>query len=197
MNRWQDIYNTEEYVYGVHPNEFLVEHHEIFKDCKKVATFAEGEGRNAVFLSTKGSMLTNFDYAQYGLNKTKKLASINHVHVAERLVDLTKDDIPVEAFDGAVMIFGHFSKENQKKVFDKVVNAVKPGGPILMELYSEEQLKYKSGGPKNKNMLYNPKDLQDWCKPFKINHFYAGEVERYEGTLHTGLSNVVQLIITK
>lgn len=197
MNIWQQIYNTEEYVYGIQPNEFLMQHSEIFKGCKKIATFAEGEGRNAVFLSTKGSMLTNFDYAQSGLTKAKKLASINHVHVAERLVDLTVEETPIAEFDGAVMIFGQFDKKYQKIVFDKVINSVKKGSQILMELYSEEQLNYSSGGPKNKAMLYSPQDIEKWCEPFEVNHFYVGEVERHEGSLHNGTSHVIQLIIKK
>ncbi|MBQ0138252.1 MAG: class I SAM-dependent methyltransferase [Kurthia sp.] len=197
MNIWQEIYSADEYVYGVQPNEFLLEHYELFKGSKKLATFAEGEGRNAVFLSTKGYMLTNFDYAQHGLDKSRKLASINHVHVASRLVDLTKDDTPVNEFDGAVMIFGHFPKKYQKLVFDKIIASVKAGGYILMELYSEEQVNYASGGPKDRDMLFNSNDIQKWCSPFKMVHFSVGEVERHEGIRHNGKSHVIQFIIKK
>lgn len=197
MNIWQEIYSANDYVYGVQPNDFLFQHYEIFKGSKKLATFAEGEGRNAVFLSTKGYMLTNFDYAQRGLDKSRSLASINHVHVANRLVDLTVDHTPVNEFDGAVMIFGHFQKKDQKLVFDKIINSVKTGGYILMELYSDEQVNYMSNMNEEQDMLFNPSDIQEWCKPFEMIHFSVGEVERYEGVRHNGKVHVIQFIIKK
>lgn len=197
MNNWQQRFDTKTFVYGMEPNEFVKQNYETFKGSKKIGAFAEGEGRNAVFLSTKGYMLTAFDFAQSGLDKTRKFASESHVHVATRLVDLITDEVPVNEFNGAVMIFGHFHKEYQKMVFDKVIQSVKTGGKIMMEMYSEEQINYKTGGPLNINMLYNEKEVFNWCSDYKIEHFYAGEVERYEGELHKGLSHVIQLIIEK
>jgi len=197
MNKWQERFDTVEYMYGIEPNEFVKQHHAVFKGSKKLGAFAEGEGRNAVFLSTKGYMLTAFDYAQSGLDKARKLAAENHVHVATRLVDLLQDETPVEEFNGAVMIFGHFPKEHQKPVFDRVVNSVVKGGRIMMEVYSEEQLSYKTGGPQSLDMLYNAQDVLNWCNDYKIEHFYTGEVERNEGALHTGKAHVIQFIIQK
>lgn len=197
MNMWQDRFDTEGYVYGIEPNEFVKQYYKVFKGSKKIGAFAEGEGRNAVFLSMRGFMLTAFDFAQSGLSKTKKLASENHVHVATRLTDLIHDETPIEEFNGAVMIFGHFPKKYQKLIFDKVVKSVTPGGMIMMELYSEEQLHYQTGGPKDIDLLYNPQDVLEWCSDYKIKHFYVGEVVRNEGTLHTGLAHVIQFIIQK
>lgn len=197
MNKWQQRYDTDEYIYGRTANEFILQNHSVFKGAKRLGTFAEGEGRNAVFLSEKGYMLTAFDIAQNALDKAKKLASENHVHVAERLVDLKRDETPVEEFDGAVMIFGQFEKEYQHKIFEKIVASVKKEGRIMMELYSESQLDYNTGGPKDLNLLYNPQEVLRWCEDYKIEYFFVGEVERYEGKLHNGLSHVIQLIIQK
>lgn len=197
MNEWQQRFDTDEYVYGVEANEFVVQQHQLFKGSKKIAAFADGEGRNAVFLSTKGFMLTNFDYAQNGLDKARSLASKNHVHVAARLVDLTTEETPKEEFDGAIMIFGHFLKEHQKIVFDKVMDSVKVGSYVMMELYSEEQLNYQSGGPKNIEYLYNVDTVRSWCEEYTIETFNSGEVERHEGTGHTGQSHVIQFVIRK
>lgn len=197
MNTWQERFETETYLYGIAPNEFIKQNYNLFKGCKKIGAFAEGEGRNAVFLSSRGFMLTSFDFAQSGLNKTKKLASENNVHVATRLTDLITDDTPIEEFDGAIMVFGHFHKKDQLAVFLKVMNSVKKGSRVMMEMYSENQLEYGTGGPGNKDMLYNPQQVLGWCSAYKIEHFYVGEALRQEGELHTGMAHIIQFIIVK
>ncbi|WP_102693493.1 class I SAM-dependent methyltransferase [Rummeliibacillus pycnus] len=196
-NSWNERFNTEEYMYGEKPNAFIEKFSSQLGGLKNVAAFAEGEGRNAVFLATLGHEVTAFDYAESGLRKTKQLAKKNHVEVNTVQVDLLEGDIPAEQFDGAIMVFGHFPKEKQSLVFNKIVNSVKPGGKIMMEVYSEDQLDYQTGGPKNLEMLYKPQDLLDWCEGRKILHFFVGEQTRHEGKLHKGLAHVIQLIVEK
>ncbi|MFH7572373.1 hypothetical protein, partial [Pseudomonas syringae group genomosp. 7] len=67
--------------------------------------------------------------------------------------------IPTQQFDAAIMVIVHFPKEKQSMVFGKIVIAVSPGGKIMMELYSEDQLEYQTGGPNELEMLYKPQDL--------------------------------------
>ena len=105
--------------------------------------------------------------------------------------------MPVEAFDAAIMVFGHFQHEHQQNVFERILRSVKPGGIIMMELYSTYQLPYASGGPNHIDFLYDPSEILTWCKSHKIIHFFTGEQVRYEGVLHTGLAHTIQLIIQK
>lgn len=197
MNTWHKRFDTEQYMYGEAPNEFIRTHAQLIKDHHKVAAFAEGEGRNAVFLATLGHDVTTFDYAQSGLDKTQRLATKQQVTVNTVLADLLTDDIPVEQFDAAIMVFGHFYAEDQWLVLKKIVNAVKPGGRIMMELYSTAQITYGTGGPRDITWLYDAKQLLEWCSNYKVLHFFTGEVERHEGELHTGLAHTVQVIIEK
>ena len=196
-NLWNERFNTTEYIYGEEPNAFIKEYTFQLENLKKVAAFAEGEGRNAIFLAKSGHDVTTFDYAESGLNKTVQLAEKNNVKVKTVQVDLLEGSVPNEQFDAAIMVFGHFRKEDQRNVFEKILKSVKPGGKIMMELYSESQLDYQTGGPKKLEMLYKPQDILDWCENYKIVHFFVGEQSRQEGTLHTGLAHVIQLIIEK
>ncbi|WP_299511622.1 class I SAM-dependent methyltransferase [uncultured Rummeliibacillus sp.] len=196
-NLWNERFNTTEYIYGEEPNAFIKEYTFQLENLKKVAAFAEGEGRNAIFLAKSGHDVTTFDYVESGLNKTVQLAEKNNVKVKTVQVDLLEGSVPNEQFDAAIMVFGHFRKEDQRNVFEKILKSVKPGGKIMMELYSEKQLDYRTGGPKKLEMLYKPQDILDWCENYKIVHFFVGEQSRQEGTLHTGLAHVIQLIIEK
>lgn len=196
-NLWNERFNTAEYIFGEKPNAFIQEFAYQLEGLKNVAAFAEGEGRNAVFLAGLGHDVTTFDYAESGLNKTLQLAEKNNVEVKTVQVDLIEGSVPNEQFDAAIMVFGHFRKEDQRSIFEKILKSVKPGGKIMMELYSEKQLDYQTGGPRGLAMLYKPQDILDWCENYKIVHFFVGEQSRQEGTLHTGLAHVIQLIIEK
>jgi 2-polyprenyl-3-methyl-5-hydroxy-6-metoxy-1,4-benzoquinol methylase len=197
VNPWNERFGTEQYVYGEEANEFIRSHASILKNHQTIVAFAEGEGRNAVFLAKKGHDVTAYDYALNGLSKTEALAERSGVKVKTEQKDLIYDELANESFDGAIMVFGHFEKKDQKTVFDKLVSIVKPGGIVMIEVYSEDQIRYKTGGPKTTEMLYNPSDILSWIKGYKILHFFYGEQERTEGKLHTGLGHVIQLILQK
>ncbi len=197
MNTWDQQFKTAKYVYGEQPNAFIKDYVHYLKDTQNVAAYAEGEGRNAVFLASKGHTVTAFDYAQSGLKKTEQLAKKHNVNVHTKLANLLQDELPVEMFDAAIMVFGHFPAEQQLEVFKRIIDSVKPGGRIMMELYSIYQLPYASGGPKKLDFLYDPLSVLTWCQPHKIIHFFTGEQIRNEGILHTGLAHTIQFIIEK
>jgi 2-polyprenyl-3-methyl-5-hydroxy-6-metoxy-1,4-benzoquinol methylase len=196
-NQWHERFGSEKYVYGEEPNQFIEAQAYRLEKGKKIAAFAEGEGRNAVYLARKGHIVTAYDYALNGLKKTEALAERFDVQVETEQKDLIHDSVQIEEFDGAIMVFGHFAKNDQKIVFDKLVSAVKPGGLIMLEVYSEEQVRYGTGGPKTVDMLYDPSDLLNWIKGYNVLHFFYGEQERVEGELHTGIGHVVQAIFEK
>ncbi len=197
MSHWDQIFNQETYVYGTEANVFIQEAVKYLPEKAKVAAYAEGEGRNAVFLAQKGYQVTAYDYALSGLEKTRALANKQNVSVETKRVDLVADSLPINVYDAAIMVFGHFPKDQQYQVLNKIVGSLKEGGLLLLELYEDAQLNYGTGGPKDIDMLYNAVDLLQWSRQYHIKHFFTGEVERYEGKLHHGLSSVVQVIIQK
>ncbi|PIJ99584.1 class I SAM-dependent methyltransferase [Lysinibacillus sphaericus] len=197
MNTWNRRFLGSEYVYGEQPNAFIKDYVNYLKECPNIAAYAEGEGRNAVFLASMGHTVTAYDYAQSGLTKTEQLAQKHYVSVQTMLTDLLLDDLPVEKYDAAIMIFGHFQLQQQQAVIQKIIDSVKQGGRIMMELYSIYQLPYASGGPQQLDFLYDPIHVLQWCQSHKIIHFFTGEQIRHEGTLHTGLAHTIQFIIEK
>ena len=196
-NPWNERFGSEQYVYGEEPNLFIKNQAHRLEKGRKVVCFAEGEGRNAVYLAKQGLDVTAYDYAQNGLKKTEALAESNGVKIETEQKDLIHDSVPDAEFDAAIMVFGHFAKHDQKTVFDKLVHAVKPSGIVMLEVYSEDQVQYGTGGPKTVDMLYDPADLLQWLKGFKVLHFFYGEQERIEGQLHTGTGHVIQVILEK
>lgn len=197
QNQWNQRFESDEYVYGEAPNAFIESQVCRLEEKKKIVAFAEGEGRNAVFLSRKGHDVTAWDYAVNGLKKTEKLADRFNVKVKTSQKDLIHDLLPHEEYDAAIMVFGHFSKSDQKTVIKKMISVVNPGGIVMLEVYSEDQLRYQTGGPKTADMLYSPMDLLEWTHGYQMLHFFYGEQRRDEGILHNGMGHVIQVVIRK
>lgn len=194
MNSWNNRFQAENYVYGTEPNVFLAEFLKKIDLSGEVLSIAEGEGRNAVYLAEQGMKVTAWDYAESGLEKTKKLAGQRGVEVATELVDLNEAKWKKNKWDAIVCVLGHFPPELRRKTLLGVKEAVKPGGYYLTEVYSQYQLPYKSGGPQELDFLYKPEELLQTFADWRIVHFFMGEVVRHEGELHKGLSHVIQFI---
>lgn len=194
MNHWNTRFQTENYVYGKEPNAFLKEFQKKIKNSGDALAIAEGEGRNAVYLAQQGMNVTAWDYAESGLAKTNKLAEERNVAVSTELVDLNKANWHEAKWDEIVCIFGHFPRELRAKTLQGVKTAIKPGGYFLTEVYSHYQLPYQSGGPQNLDFLYKPEEFLENFADWRIVHFFMGEVARYEGEQHNGLSHVIQFV---
>ena len=157
---WNQRYNIKDYVYGKKPNDFLVE----FSDNippGNVLCLAEGEGRNATYMASLGHKVLAVDSSSVGLKKALSLA--NHKSVSIEIVesDLAVFDIKEEAWDAIISIFCHLPKDIRKQLHKKVIVGLKPGGTFILEAYTPLQLEFKTGGPKDIDLLYDLKSLKN------------------------------------
>ncbi len=194
---WDKSFSDKNFVYGEKENKFIHDMSEIIPVQSKVGCFAEGEGRNAVYLAKLGHDVTAYDQSVIGLKKTDALARKNNVTVETVAIDLTKEKVQNNQFDATIMVFGHVPKNNQQFLIKNMIDSVKFGGYVIFEVYSEDQLKYQTGGPQSIDMLYNPTEVLGWIKNYQCIHFYYGEVIRNEGKRHAGLGHVIQVVIKK
>ncbi|MFD1040456.1 class I SAM-dependent methyltransferase [Virgibacillus byunsanensis] len=194
---WNNRFSEDDFVYGEEENVFINKMSYLIPEQSNIGCFAEGEGRNAVYLSRLGHDVTAFDLSTVGLEKTKTLAKKNSVNVETVALDLTKEKAGANQYDAAVMVFGHIPKTYQQFMIEGMIESVKPGGYIIFEVYSDAQLMYKTGGPPTLKYLYDPIDVLSWILPYTCIHFYYGEAERNEGSRHTGLGHVIQAVIKK
>ncbi len=194
---WDKSFSDTDFVYGEKENHFINNKSNIIPAHSAIGCFAEGEGRNAVYLAKLGHDVTAFDQSTVGLEKTKTLAGQNNVEVKTAAMDLTKEKVQGNQFNAAIMVYGHVPKNDQKFFMENMVNSVKTGGYIIFEIYSEAQLEYQTGGPKSVDMLYDPADILNWFQSYKFIHFYYGEAVRNEGKRHVGTGHVIQAVMKK
>lgn len=194
---WDNSFSDTDFVYGETPNIFIKNKSELIPNHSTVACLAEGEGRNAVYLAQQGHKVTTYDQSVVGLEKTKTLAMKHDVTIQTVEIDLTDKKVEENMYDAAIMVFGHVHQDHQAFLMESLIDSVKPGGYVIFEVYSIDQLEYGTGGPPVKEMLYDPKDILEWIQNDKCLHFYYGEAERTEGKRHKGTGHVIQVILQK
>lgn len=197
-NKWDELFNIQEYRYGKEPNNFVQSMLPDHPPCD-VLSIAEGEGRNAVYAAELGHRVTAWDYSSVALDKLQRFAGEKNVQIKTKLADLTRETAFREKqWDIVMNIFGHIGDALvRQQLMQGIKQIIRPGGSYIMEVYSDRQLPYQSGGGKDIQLLYTPFEVLDIFKDWQIKHFYYGEVERHEGKLHTGLGHVIQLLAYK
>ncbi|KAA3655997.1 MAG: class I SAM-dependent methyltransferase [Calditrichaeota bacterium] len=193
---WDQRYDTEEYIYGIEPNQFVKDTIQNIKKGK-VLCLGAGEGRNAVYLAQQGYEVTAVDSSAVGMQKAQKLAAANNVSIKTVTADLADYKIEPESWQGMISIFCHVPSQLRKKIHRNVVSGLVSGGIYILQAYTPEQLHYRTGGPSNVDMLYKLTDLQNDLSGliFKTGEEKIREV--HEGVLHTGKSAVVQIVAEK
>ena len=194
---WDQRYNRDEYVYGTEPNSFLSEQSHRLSEDSQILTLCEGEGRNAVYLAGLGHQVTGVDGSTVGLEKARKLAALNAVEIKTRVTDLSHFEPGNSCWDAVVSIFAHVPPVVRQQIHKRVVRALRPGGLLILEAYTPEQIGRGTGGPPDEKLMMNLESLEEELDGLEF--LLAEEKLRpvNEGFGHTGDGHVVQLIAKK
>lgn len=193
---WDQRYDTAEFLYGKEPNDFLAAMSARIPPGQALC-LAEGEGRNAVYLAKLGHQVLAVDGSPVGLEKAKKLAAENRVSIETRVVDLASIEIEPGKWAAIVSIFAHVPSVMRKTLHRKVVKGLRPGGVLVLEAYTPAQLKLKTGGPPNEDLMMSLSSLRQELAGLNFLHALEMEREVVEGKLHTGRGAVVQVLAIK
>jgi hypothetical protein len=79
-------------------------------------------------------------------------------------------------------------------MFQGMVDALRPGGLLILQGYGPKQLEYATGGPRKLENLYTEALLQDSFAALEILHLRAHDDEVDEGQGHRGMSALVDLV---
>ena len=191
---WDDRYADSDYLFGTAPNDFLKSVAERLPSNSRILCLADGEGRNGVYLATLGHKVTAVDQSRVGLEKAKKLAKQKQVSIETIKADLAEYDLGVESWDCIVSIFFHIPSSVRAHIYPRIITALKPGGILMLESYTPEQLNHGTGGPPIAELMLTKDELAQYFSEMNLEHLQELEREVIEGTGHTGLASVVQLL---
>jgi cyclopropane fatty-acyl-phospholipid synthase-like methyltransferase len=191
---WDRKYADDDYFYGREPNAWLVSQAGRLRPGMRALSVADGEGRNGVWLAGQGLEVTAVDASGNAVAKAKALAAVHGVAVSHVQADLRTWAWPVAAFDVTVAIFAHFTPEHRPAIHRAMLDALVPGGLVLIEAYSPYQHLHRTGGPPDLDMLYTAWRLAEDFAGAEIIEIAEVTTELQEGRGHSGRSAVVRLV---
>ena len=196
--RWETRFATPEYAFGKSPNYFLQSCKPLLPASGRALAVADGEGRNGVWLAEQGLDVFSIDFSPAAQRKAKALAAERGVKVAFELVDVHGWNYPSAAFDVVAEIFTQFSSPAERALkWAGMQRALKPGGLLIIQGYTPQQLQYGTGGPKEIENLYTRAMLEQTFGGFRELSIVEEEREIHEGTSHGGMSAVINLTARK
>ena len=190
---WDERYSEPGFAYGTAPNEFLISVVDRIQHGK-ILSLAEGEGRNAVYLASLGYHVTGVDGSDVGLRKAGELAAERGVAITTIHADLGGFEIEPDQWDGIIACYCHLPSAIRIPLHRAAVQGLKQGGVFVLEAFSKEQLGYGTGGPQSLDMLMSLDELEQELAGLEFVHAVQTEREVREGSGHTGLASVIQLL---
>jgi SAM-dependent methyltransferase len=195
---WDARFMAEGYHFGTEPNAFLASQAQLLRPGMSALCVADGEGRNGVWLAGRGLRVTAFDLSRIGVEKARKLAAQKAVELEQVIADVNAWEWNARQFDLVVVIFVQFMTVPERtRFFAGVLNALAPGGLLVLQGYGPRQLEYGTGGPKQIEQLYTPGLLRDAFSSLEILHLREHEDAMSEGHAHQGMSALIDLVARK
>lgn len=203
MNFWDQQFSAPDFKYGTQANAFLREQAHRLPPHADVLLPGDGEGRNSVWLAQQGHRVTAMDSSAVGLQKAQALAARQGVTLQTLLADLEHWQPEPASVDALVLTYVHLPAFLRAKAHQSLLQALRPGGWLILEAFHPRQLGFTSGGPKQEAMLYTLEmvraDLADHLQPaspkaLKEVLAWEGEVQLDEGSGHQGPAFVTRYI---
>ncbi len=189
---WNQRYGSDAYAYGTEPNLFLKNQIENLTPGK-ILFPAEGEGRNAVFAARLGWDVTAFDVSTEGKRKAELLAAANNVAIQYIIAGYDDVSFEPETFDCVVLVFAHMIPAKRKEYHRQLVSYLKPGGILILEGFSKNQINFTSGGPREIEMLFSSGELSDDFSNLDFDVIEEKIIDINEGLYHAGTAAVVRI----
>jgi len=195
---WDERYASEEYLFGTEPNEFLASRRDLLKPGMSCLAVADGEGRNGVWLAQQGLHVLSVEASAVALEKAKNLAHQRGVAIDFEQADLAHWQWGENRFDVVAAIFIQFAPPALRgQMFAGIKHCLKPGGLLLLQGYTPRQLEYKTGGPPLAENMYTEALLRNAFGDMEISHLREHDDHIGEGTAHSGMSALIDLVARK
>jgi SAM-dependent methyltransferase len=194
---WNERYSGDQLAYGEAPNDFLLEMAGRLPKSGLALDIGAGEGRNALYLASRGFDVQAIDQSEVGIQKAQRLAQERGLALRAQAANLEDFDAEHNAFDVVTSIFVHLPTTLRAAVHRRVKLWLKPGGVYLLEAYAPDQIERGTGGPTEPSRLASLDVILSELDGLEIEHQAALLRNVSEGQFHTGEASVVQILARK
>ncbi len=194
---WDQRYSGDQLAYGDAPNQFLLSVANRFPNNGNALDIGAGEGRNAMFLASRGLDVLAVDQSAVGMQKAQRLAQERGLQLEARAVDLRDFGAAPSSFDVISSIFVHLPATLRAAVHKRIGGWLKTGGVFVLEAYAPDQIARGTGGPKDPLLLASLEFILSELDDLEIVHQAAVVRNVTEGQFHSGMASVVQVLARK
>ncbi|MFH5923308.1 SAM-dependent methyltransferase [Roseomonas xinghualingensis] len=194
---WDERYASGGFAFGAKPNLYLEAQAARLRPGMRALAIGDGEGRNGVWLAERRLLVTSVDWSAAGLAKASALANARGVSIRTVVADLVGWDWPVGAFDLVAWIFVHLPPKDRAVVAARAVEALSPGGLLVLEGFTPAQEGRRSGGPRDSALLWSAALVREHFAGLELLECLEGTVLLDEGPKHQGHAEVVRALLRK
>ncbi|MGN6782175.1 MAG: class I SAM-dependent methyltransferase [Marmoricola sp.] len=152
---WDERYAAQDLVWSAEPNRFVAEELTALEPGRAV-DLACGEGRNAIWLASRGWQVTALDFSGVALDKGRRLAG--DLPVDWLNADATTWSEP-GAYDLALLAYLQLPAEERGRAVRNALAAVRSGGTFFLIAHDSTNLAEGTGGPQDPRVLYSAEDV--------------------------------------
>lgn len=152
---WDDRYAASELVWSREPNQFVAAELADLPPGSAV-DLAAGEGRNAIWLASRGWSATAVDFSQVALDKGARLAG--DLDVTWVCADATTWQPPAPV-DLVVVAYLQVPAAERRRAVRSAVGMLRPGGTFLLVAHDSTNLVEGTGGPQDPTVLMSAEDV--------------------------------------
>lgn len=175
---WDARYAAADLVWGAEPNRFVAAG---LGDLPagRALDIACGEGRNAIWLATRGWSAVGVDFSATAIERARRLA--HEAGVADRtefvVGDAVAGDLPAGPFDAVVVAYLQLPVEERRRAIRNATERVARSGVLLVVGHDTSNLTDGFGGPQDPAVLFTSDDIvEDLGTGFALDQ--AGPVHR-------------------
>ena len=192
---WDERFSIEDYLFGAEPAQALVKLEHYLIPQGDTLVIADGEGRNSVYLASKGFKVTATDASTVANIKARALAASQNVEVDYQVEDFFDIDWSAKQYDNIVGIFFQFIPPDKiKQVLTALRTAIKKGGTLLIHGYTPQQIELATGGPKDVSLMYTKELFEDMFENVEILVNNEYQMQLTEGSGHNGPSALIDFV---
>lgn len=120
-----------------------------------------GEGRNAIWLASRGWSAVGVDFSAAAIQRARRLAAQAGVDAKTRFEvgDVVAGQLPDGPFDAVVVAYLHLPAIERGLALRQAASRVAHGGVLLVVGHDTTNLAEGVGGPQDSTVLFTPEDI--------------------------------------
>lgn len=173
---WAKRYaDSPDYLYGKAPSQFLVDNLSLLRKGETLDV-AMGEGRNAVYLASKGFAVTGIDFVDAAMERAGQLAKETGVSVELKAQHLGFFLIPLMKYDTIVVTDYHPPLTLMKSL----ARGLNKGGTLLLEGYTVQQLRLTEGVKPEPFECFHPNEALQHIRDLHLVYYNEQQISPKE-----------------